>query len=93
MRSFFTPPKVRQFNLKPCYYSEEKERIEELKRRIGADAAEEEERSDRMRQAFNRRRTRGSKPNKLLTGSRLLVYALLLVMLVMMLSNARFLLF
>ena len=93
MRSFFNPPKPRQFNMKTRYYSEEKERMEELRRRVGKEVAEEEERSERIRQAFSQRRTRRAKPNKLLTGSRLLIYVFMVVLLVMLISNARFLLF
>jgi len=93
IRSFFNPPKPRQFNLKTRYYSEEKERIEELKRRVGKETAEEEERSERIRQAFSQRRTRKTSPNKLLSGSRLLIYALMVILLVMLISNAKFLLF
>ena len=94
MGSFFQPAKLRQFDMKPRYYSEEKERIEELKQRIGQDAAEGEERADRIRDVYERKRARRTKPkNKILSNSRLLVYVALVLLLVMMISNTRFLLF
>jgi hypothetical protein len=93
MGSFFNPPKLRQFDMKTRYYSEEKERIDELKRRVGETAAEEDERSERIRDAFERRRSKKKKPNKLLSTSRVLIYALLVLLLIMMISNTRFLLF
>ena len=94
MGSFFQPPKLRQFNVKTRYYSEEKERAEELKQRIGQDAAESEERADRIREIYERKRARRTKPkNKILTNTRLLVYVAIVLLLVMMISNTRFLLF
>lgn len=94
MPSFFNLSKPRQFDFKTRYYSEEKERIEELKRRIGEDDASGEERSERIRQAFNRSRpTRNKANNKLLTGSKLLMYAFLVVLLVLLINNARLLVF
>ncbi|MDR0438282.1 MAG: hypothetical protein LBH22_08300 [Bacteroidales bacterium] len=93
MGSFFNPPKLRKYDMKPRYYSEEKERIDELKRRVGEEAAEGEERSERIKEAFERKRSRRRKPNKLLSGSRVLIYLLLVVLLVMLISNTRFLLF
>jgi hypothetical protein len=93
MPSFFNPPKLRQFDMKTRYYSEEKERMEELKRRVGKEAAEEEERSERIRDAYSRRRAMKRKPNKTLSTSRILIYALLVLLLIMMISNAKFLLF
>ena len=93
MGSFFNPPKLRQFEMKTRYYSEEKERAEELRRRVGKDEAEGEERSERIREAYQRKRSMRKKPNKLLSGSRILIYALLVLLLVMMISNTRFLLF
>ena len=94
MGSFFQPPKLRQFDIKTRYYDEEKERADELKRRIGEDAAEGEERSERIRDAFERRRARRIKPkNKILTSTRVFVYIALVILLVMIISNTRFLLF
>jgi hypothetical protein len=94
MRSFFTPNKPRQFDPKPRYYSEEKERIDELKRRIGENAADEELRSERMREAFARKRMRRVKPNnKLLSGSKILMYVFLVILLIILVNNVRFLLF
>ncbi|MDR1951234.1 MAG: hypothetical protein LBP96_03280 [Bacteroidales bacterium] len=79
--------------MKTRYYSEDRERIDELKRRVGEDAAEGEERSERIRGAFERRRSMRRKPRKALSTSRLLIYALLVILLVAMISNTRFLLF
>jgi hypothetical protein len=94
MGIFSQPRKLRQFDVKPRYYSEEKERLDELKRRVGEDVAEEEERAERIHTAFERRRERRIKPkNKMLTGTRLLIYVFLVILLVMMISNTKFLLF
>jgi hypothetical protein len=94
MGSFFQPQKVRQFDMKPRYYSEEKERIDELKRRVGEVEAEEEERSERIRNAFERRRSLRTKTrNKTLSRTRLFVYIAFIILLIVMISNARFLLF
>jgi len=94
MGSFFKPPQLRQFDMKTRYYSEEKERMEELKRRVGQDAAEGEERADRIRESYERRRSRRLKPkNKMLSGTRIFVYVALVILLIMMISNTKFLLF
>ncbi len=94
MRSFFTIHKPRSFDLKTRYYSEEKERIEELKRRIGADAADEEHREERMREEFQRKRpSRNKANNKLLSGSKILLYAFLVILLIMLISSVRWLLY
>ena len=88
MGSFFQPAKLRQYDMKARYYNEEKERVDELKRRIGVDAAEGEERSERIRDAFERRRSIRNKPrNKVLSGTRVLVYVALVILLVMIISN------
>jgi len=94
MGSFFQPRNLRQFNLKTRYYDEEKERMNELKHQVGKDVAEGEERSERIREAFERRRSRRTKPkNKMLSGTRIFVYIALVILLVMMISNTKFLLF
>jgi hypothetical protein len=94
MRSFFSPQKIRQFNLKTRYYSEEKERVEELKRRIGEVQASDEVREERIREAYARKRPRRNKPNnKLLHGSKLLIYIFLVLLLVLLISNVKWLLF
>ena len=94
MGSFFQAPKLRRFDIRTRYYDEEKERAEELKRRVGDDAASEEERIERIREAYERKRSRRTKPkNKTLSGTRIMVYVALIILLVMMISNTRFLLF
>jgi hypothetical protein len=94
MGSFFQPRNLRQYDLRTRYYDEEKERMDELRRRVGEDAAEGEERSERIREAYERKRSRRTKPkNKILSGTRILVYIALVILLVMMISNTKFLLF
>ena len=90
MGSFFKQPELRQFSMKPRYYSEEKERMEELKRRIGEDAVEEEERADRIRESFERRRTRRANPrNKILSPTRVFVFAILIILFIMIVTGTR----
>ena len=88
--SFFTQNQPRQFQMNPRYYSEEKERIEELKRRIGEEGAEEEQRTERIRDAFDRRRPSRNQPhNKVLSGTRIIIYVLVIIALVLFISNPR----
>jgi len=90
MGSFFKQPELRQFSMKPRYYSEEKERIEELKRRVGEDAAEEEERTERIRESFERRRLRKATPrNKVLSPTRVFVFAILVILFIMIVTGTR----
>ena len=90
MGSFFRPPKLRQFDMKPRYYNEEKERADELKRRIGQEAAEGEERSDRIRESFERGRTRRANPkNKTLSPARIFVFAILIILFIMIVTGTR----
>jgi len=90
MGSFFKQPELRQFSMKPRYYNAEKERMEELKRRVGEGAADEEERSERMRESFERRRSRMIKPrNKTLSRTRVYVFAILIILFIMMVTGTR----
>lgn len=64
--------------------------MEELKRRVGEDAANEEERSERIREAFERRRTRKANPrNKVLSPTRVFVFAILVVLFIMIITGTR----
>ncbi|MCL2414274.1 MAG: hypothetical protein FWC94_03370 [Bacteroidales bacterium] len=90
MGNFFKQPELRQFSMKPRYYSEEKERMEELKRRVGDDAADEEERTERIRESFERRRTRKANPrNKVLSPTRVFVFAILIILFIMIVTGTR----
>jgi len=93
MAGFFQLHKPRQFDYKPLYYSEQKERIDELKRKLGEDAASEEARADRMREAFELRRPNTRKRKGLLKQSRLLIYILLLAVLIMLITNVSWLVY
>jgi len=90
MGNFFKQPELRQFSMKPRYYSEEKERMEELKRRVGDDVADEEERTERIRESFERRRTRKANPrNKVLSPTRVFVFAILIILFIMIVTGTR----
>ncbi len=82
MPKFFDLKKPKQFKYEPRYYSEEKERIDNLKRRID-EAPEDFERHERMKVEFAAQRPNTLRRKGLLTGRRLIIFIVVVILLLL----------
>lgn len=89
MPNIFQTRKPKSFNYKPRFYSEEKERMDELRRRVEAsgDEGADLERRERMRQELKAQRPNLRSRKGLLSRTRLLVFLVLLLTLILILSK------
>ncbi len=82
MASFFNIKSHKRFDYKPRFYSEEKERIEDLKKRINEQELSDSEREKRIREAFHSNRPILKKKGTL-SYKWLLIYLFILILLLL----------
>ncbi|MDR2512099.1 MAG: hypothetical protein LBC89_06585 [Bacteroidales bacterium] len=83
----------RRYSYKPVFYDEQKERIAELEAKLGAEEADSEKREERIRMAFRRNRPNPKEKRGVMKPMRLILYVCLVILLMMMVLNVKWLLF